>query len=283
MSPHRNSVTMSRMAPSDRGCRPSTASAVGGSVVAMATTAEWRRHAVADRPKASGAGLLASGFAAAFVLVFLVPPFTPFAFSPDPDLRWGDVLDFATPVVMLPAYWLLLRHGRPALPRWESIVFLALAAVWVEGQGVHLAANAIGHHVSSGPGAGLTSLFDEKVGHLLWHSAALAIPLLVVLRSIPGAEPVAAASDKVSGVVAGIVYGFGFFLIAVEGTTAILAAAGGLVIAAVAWRRGAAALLARPTAAVFGVGYPVMLILLGVWFAYWGGRLPEFSSLGLIK
>lgn len=83
--------------------------------------------------------------------------------------------------------------------------------------------------------------------------------------------------------VAAAVYGFAFFLIAVEGATGILAAAGSIVILAVALRHGLAAFRRNPTATVIGAGHALTLVLLGVWFVYWGGSLPEFSSLGLIK
>jgi hypothetical protein len=232
-------------------------------------------------PQPAGDWILLT-FAAAFAVVFLLPPFTPFAFAPDPQLRWGDVLDFATPVVMLPMYWLVLSHRRVAPVRWEMVIFLVLGAIWIEGQGVHLAANAIGHHPAPGAAHSVTELFDEKVGHLLWHGAALALAVLIVVRGIEAVSG-RARSTRLTVGLAALVYGFAFFLIAVEGATAILVAAGSIVIVALALRDGPRALLHRPTAAFFGGSHTLTLVLLGAWFVYWGGRLPEFSSLGLIK
>jgi hypothetical protein len=42
-------------------------------------------------------------------------------------------------------------------------------------------------------------------------------------------------------------------------------------------------LLASPVLAMFGLGYPVALALFTIWFVYWGGHLPQFSEIGLIK
>ncbi len=243
------------------------------------------QHAGARAERGSlGAGVLALAFAVVFLVVFLAPPFTPYSLPGTDGLaRWGDALDMLTPLVMLPAYWLVLAHARPSVPRWQTLTFLVLGALWIEGQSIHLAANSIGHLLTGGRADQLTSFYDEKLGHLMWHGAALALSAMLVfvgLRAWP-ASPRRGA--QLLGVLAGIVYGFGFFLIAVEGTTSILAAAGAAVVTAIAWHRGRRALLERPLAAVFGVGYPVLLVLLAVWFAYWGGSLPEFSSLGLIK
>ena len=215
--------------------------------------------------------------------MFLAPPFTPGAFPADGLLRWGDVIDFATPVVMLPIYWIVLSHRRGALPRWEVFVFLVLGAIWIEGQAIHLAANSIGHQPATGTGRELTELYDEKIGHLLWHGAALALAGLVVIRRLANAAETTATSPRLLGLASAAVFGFALFLVTVEGATAILAAGAGLVVVALAVRRGLGAMLRDPIVTVFGAGHALMLVLLGTWFVYWGGRLPEFSALGLIK
>src|SRR5206468_2699158 len=59
------------------------------------------------------------------------------------------------------------------------------AAAWVEGHGIHLAANAIGHLLKDqpGPAQDLTEFWDERFGHYLWHSAALGLTALVLVRA----------------------------------------------------------------------------------------------------
>lgn len=222
-------------------------------------------------------------FALAFLAVFLAPPFTPGAFPPYPLLRWGDVIDLATPIVMLPAYWVVLSHRRPAVPPWEVVVFLVLGAIWIEGQAIHLAANSIGHQPATGTGRELTEFYDEKLGHLLWHGAALALAAFVVIRRLEHAAETAASHPRLVGLASAAVFGFALFLVTVEGATAILVAGGGLVVVALAARRGPAVMFRDPIVTLFGAGHALMLVLLGTWFVYWGGRLPEFSSLGLIR
>ena len=79
----------------------------------------------------------------------------------------------------------------------ELLVFLVIAIVWVEGQAIHLATNAIGDVFSPGPArdafyateAGdLDHWFDEGLGHWLWHLAwaALSILMLVAGDRPPG-------------------------------------------------------------------------------------------------
>ena len=227
-------------------------------------------------------GWLSLGFAAGFLAVFLAPPLAPYAFGPYPLMRWGDAIDMLTPLIALPLYWLVVNHGRPALPRWQVLAFLVVAAIWVEGQAMHLAANSIGHLVETGRAGTLAAFYDERLTHILWHGAALALSALATAGALER-PPAASRGARALGVAAAAVYGFAFFLIAVEGATAVLAAAGGLLVTGLALRHGPRALLSRPTLAVFGAGYPVMLALLGIWFAYWGGSLPEFSALGIIK
>ena len=217
------------------------------------------------------------------MVVFLAPPFTPWQFAPYPLLRWGDILDLATPLVMLPMYWLLLSHGRRRLGAWEMAAFLVLGAIWIEGQSIHLAANAIGHLVERDAAGDLTEFLDERLGHDMWHGAAVALAGLVALRGLDPGTPRVAGGGRALGLVAAAIYGLAMFLISVEGGTAVLALAGGAVVTGIAARRGLQVMLSHPKSTLFGVGYPVMALLLGIWFVYWGGRLPEFSSIGLIK
>ena len=81
--------------------------------------------------------------------------------------------------------------------RGELLVFLVIAIVWVEGQAIHLATNAIGDVFSPGADRGafyateagdLDHWFDEGLGHWLWHLAwaALSVLMLVAGDRPPG-------------------------------------------------------------------------------------------------
>ena len=230
----------------------------------------------------SRAAVLALTFAIAFIVLFLAPPFLPYRFDPYPLINWADVVDLLTPLILIPLYWLLaLQVGMPRSVPWV-VTFLALAAAWVEGHGIHLAANAIGHLLKNqpGPALDLTEFWDERFGHILWHSAALGLSALVLVAGIRADLPPVAGRSM--AVVAGLVYGFALFLIGDEGGTAVLMIVFGVAFVfatLAAWRRA----FASPILTMFTTGYGAVVLLFAAWFVYWGGRLPQFSELGWIK
>lgn len=226
--------------------------------------------------------LLAAGFAVAFVVMFLAPPFTPYKFPLYTQIAWADVIDMFTPVVLIPLYWLLLRDAGPLSDR-ESILFAVLAAVWVEGQGIHLAANSIGHLVPAGsPGYDVTEFYDENLSHYMWHAGIVALTAFAVWRQWR-AEPPPAAERPLLTVAAALLYGFAWFLVIDEAGTPPLGVtfAVALTLFAALWgrRRG----LRQPVLALFLGGSAFSVLLFAIWAAIWHGQLPQFSHLGLIK
>ena len=226
--------------------------------------------------------VLALTFAVAFIVLFLAPPFLPYTFSPYPLINWADVVDLATPLLLIPLYWLLFIASGAAMGGRVMIAFLVLAAAFVEGHGIHLAANAIGHLLrdQAGPARDLTEFWDESFSHYLWHGAVLGLSGLALISSErtssgrAGIDPMAIA--------AAVIYGFALFLIGDEGGTGpmvILFAAAFLAGSWVVRER----VLASPVLTMFAGGYALALVLFGIWFVYWGGRLPQFSEIGLIK
>ncbi len=228
-------------------------------------------------------GALAILFAVAFIVLFLAPPLLPYTFAPYPLIHWADVVDLLTPLVLIPLYWLLFAPATaPSSTRW-TVAFLVLAAAWVEGHGIHLVANAISHlnQAQPGPAHDLTKFADETFSHYLWHAAALALSALVLVRRWRWPGP--AGGPWWPGIVAAAVYGFAIFLIGDEGGTPPLVIPFAAAVTLIAILIGRRRLLASPVLAMFGLGYPVALALFAIWFVYWGGRLPQFSEIGLIK
>ncbi|MGB3701839.1 MAG: hypothetical protein WA997_11265 [Anaerolineales bacterium] len=73
-------------------------------------------------------------FAIALAFFILAPAFLNQPFTPNPHLKLADVLDLFTPLVIIPLYFLLLYYGSSQVPGLKNtIVFLVLAALWVEG------------------------------------------------------------------------------------------------------------------------------------------------------
>ena len=112
------------------------------------------------------------GFSVAFAALIILPAFLGQPFFLYPLMKRGDALDLLTPIVLIPLYYLLyLRSDARPLSVRETVLFLALAALWVEGQGMHLAANSIGHHFGDlqSDAAKLSHAYDEHISHYMWH------------------------------------------------------------------------------------------------------------------
>jgi hypothetical protein len=140
----------------------------------------------------------------------------------------------------------------------------AAAVAYSQGQGIHLAANAI---AADAPGDA-AHLWDEVVGHYVWYGglAGIVAGLALGIGGLP--RPVSPVRHVLA-----LLFGFNVFANSVEGGTAVL----GLVtsVAFVTWglrRRGRAAELLIPA-------YTVAAIGLVAWGVYWRGW-PQFSELG---
>jgi hypothetical protein len=176
--------------------------------------------------------------------------------------RWADWLDLLTPyAVLLPAAVSLRLRGPVGLPVWA--VYAAGAVTYVEGHGIHLAANSIGN-VAPGPAA---HLWDEVVGHYLWYSGWI----LVLTALAMAFGPVAVPRGPLPYALA-ILLGGTAATNALEGGTAVLglASAGAFVVAGWLGRHGLRRMLV--------VAYvPTIVVLIG--YGLWHGGFPQPSQL----
>ena len=223
-------------------------------------------------------------FSVLFAVFIILPGLLSKQFGPYPLLKNGDILDLFTPLVLIPFYWLLFQIGRDKEPGWgEIMVFLILVALWIEGQGMHLAANAIGH-LTKGMGGSdietLTHFLDEVLSHYLWHVGLVGLSALLIYRQWKNPfENERSGTGYV--ITAGIIHGFNYFLTIVEAATTPLGVpfAVLVVIAALVW--GRKELARQPILTFFFVAYLVATLFFLGWGIYWGG-LPEFSQVGII-
>ncbi|MGB9299191.1 MAG: hypothetical protein WCD51_01215, partial [Anaerolineae bacterium] len=75
-------------------------------------------------------------FSVAFAVFFMGPPVLSTQFGLYPLMKLADVFDLLTPLILIPLYWLLYQVGQEKRPGLrESMVFMVLAALWVQGQG----------------------------------------------------------------------------------------------------------------------------------------------------
>lgn len=223
-------------------------------------------------------------FTIAFAVFIVTPAFLGGPFPPYPRMSGGDALDLLTPLVLLPLYWRLFRTAseRPPTGR-QVLLFVGLAALWAEGQGMHLVANSIGRltqAMADQPAGALTHFYDERLSHYMWHLGLVGLSALLIHRqwTAPG--------DRRSGLgltaAAGILHGFNYFITVVEATTAPLGVPFAIGVVGFTLLKGRRELRRQPILAFFFVAYLMASLCFLGWGLYWRG-LPEFSEVGIIR
>ena len=223
-------------------------------------------------------------FSVTFAVFLLAPAFLGGQLPIYPLMTWGDAFDILTPLVLLPLYWLLFWYGSgEKLKLGESLIFVVLAAMWAEGQGMHLSANSIGRLLEEsnhGDAFILTSFYDEKLSHYLWHLGIVGLAALLIY--VGWRKPTGEDRIMWSMIVpAGIIHGFTFFLIVIEAGTAPLGIAFVLLLPLVVLIWGRDKLKSQPLISFYLISCLVAILFFAGWGIYWSG-LPEFSEVGII-
>jgi hypothetical protein len=225
------------------------------------------------------------GYAVALAVLLLVPPFLTASVGPPTGFTGQEAVDLFTPLIVIPLAWYVfdLTGG---LGRVGLLAFLIIGAVWIEGQAIHLAANAVGDavppdateaFVRTAPGE-LNHWLDETLSHWMWHIAWVALSILL-LAAATRTQSASAAGTSLTAAAAGFVHGATFFVVTVEGVTTVLGIPASIVLllwsASLARRR----LGSRPVVVFFLVASVVTLVGYAGWAALHGGTLPEFTKL----
>ncbi len=219
-------------------------------------------------------------FALLFAVFIIAPAFLSAQFAPYPLMKNGDVLDLLTPLVLIPLYWLLFQiHPHCPPSQKEMLIFLLFAALWVEGQGMHLVANSIGHLTLSSAAsesAQLTHFYDEILSHYIWHFGLVGLSALLIARQWQNPLTKSPSGLRFE-ITAGIIHGFNYFVDIVESATTVLGIpfAVGVVLFTLIW--GRQHLRQQPILAFFFVSYSIACLFFLGWGFYWGG-FPEFSQ-----
>jgi hypothetical protein len=224
----------------------------------------------------------------AFILIII---FLRIVFPLYPLVSYQDVFSILTPLVFIPIYWLLFRlSAKTKTSLGQEIAFIALAVIWVEGQGIHLSANSIDNlidalartqvlNIKTTDIYQLTYFFDERLSHYLMHIGMLGLAALLVYHE--WRSPAEVATTWWAAILAGIIYGFSYFCIFIEGQTVALGLPFGLLLVLFAIIKGRSKLAQRPLLAFFFITCLVAVLLFTVWGAYRGGFL-QFSDVGLL-
>ena len=247
------------------------------------------RSGSSSSPRADWQPTALLAYAVALAALLLVPPYLKASVGPPQAFTLQEAADLFTPLVVIPLAWLVFDlaggFGRRGL-----VAFLVIAALWVEGQGIHLAANAIGDAFPPGgaetfyttaPGD-LDLWLDETLSHWMWHVAWVALSILVLAAATrAGGLPMGRVSTMAA--VAGIVHGVTFFIVSVEGVTALLGIPASILILAWSVLVGRRGLARQAVVTFFLVATVVTLIGYLGWGALHDWTLPEFSKVGLFS
>lgn len=240
----------------------------------------WSRPgAFGDSVRPVPVALVLLGFAAALAVFLLVPPFLQGQVGSVVGFTGQEAADVLTPLIAMPLLVLAVElTGR--LRTRDRVLLAAFVAMWVAGQGIHLAANAIGDVLPEGapreafyataPGA-LDHWLDEVLSHWLWHVGWVGLlgVLLVVGSRMGGGARQAGRTGAVIAAVAGALHGFTWFVVTDEGETwplAIPATTVLLLLAVVLRARGGE----RAITTFVIVGSLVTLALYAAWIVLAG-------------
>ena len=229
-------------------------------------------------------------YAVALALFLLVPPLLKTSVGPPKWFTLQEAVDLFTPLVVLPLAWVVLDRAGD-LGRHGIVAFVLIAIVWVEGHGIHLAANAIGDAFEvparklfyATPAGDLDNWLDEVLSHWLWHIAYVALAVLMLWHG-RGAAPIVGRAASATTALAGFVYGATFFIVTVQGGTAELLGIPASILF-LAWsvaeiRRGPQG---RAIVTFFLVSSVVTLVgyAAWAWINHW--TLPGFYEVGLVS
>ena len=229
-------------------------------------------------------------FALSTLLFILVVVFLRFAFPPFPLMSYQDVVGLLPPLVFIPIYWLIFRHATTETSLGQEVAFMMLAALWVEGQAIHLAANSIdnliaalarNHVIDITPTDvyRLAFFFDEHLGHYLMHVGMLGLAALLIYRE--WRKPVEPVTMRWAIRLAGVIYGAVYFCLFIEGGTVALGLPFALVVILIAAIAGRKVIQKRPLLAFFALSSLVAIALFAGWGLYWGG-FPQFSEVRML-
>ncbi len=195
----------------------------------------------------------------------------------------GDALDLFTPFLLLYIVYKLYKkvHINSFANHYTKYVdfLLILGAIaFVEGHGMHLAANAIFRHLqtTATPLYKLTYFFDETLGHILWDGGLLLVAIGLMLSS-RNQQGILYANQVTLITLAALLYGFTYFVNAVEGQTVVFTFPAAIILPILIILNADRDIVAL----FFLFSFLISDLLFVVWWI-WHFGFPQFSELGWI-
>jgi hypothetical protein len=184
----------------------------------------------------------------------------------------GEWIDLLTPFAVIgAAAATLIALGVPSTAL--AVAFLA-SLLYVDGHGIHLAANSIAAEPLTGEAERVADFWDERFSHVEWHVGWIALLASFCLAE-RGTSDRPLRLDRRTRVATALMLGFTFFTNTVEGGT------WWLELAAAAFFVGWAVRDRRQLLVTCAAALTLGAALIGAW-AVWQGGLPQFSEADLI-
>jgi hypothetical protein len=213
------------------------------------------------------------------------------------SLTLGDVIDFATPWVVIPAAFFVfsrifrIESGKQLPSGFQiaasKILLGAGFILYVGGHGLHLSANSIARLIDKAQNPELfhaVYLWDEIISHYMWDAGVYLIAIAMIVASFRRSHKSLSVPSILFISVGALLYGFTFAVNSVEGQTIVFAIPaaifGGAACVGLRWKNSRPE-RNNPVTLFFLVAYSITLILL----VYLGIRypgFPQFSELGWI-
>ena len=209
-------------------------------------------------------------------------------------LTGGDLLDFFTPFAFIAAAYFLYHRLKDLEPNEEKprkrkkntarVLLITGFILFVDGHGIHLAANSIAKYVQNVPNSDIfraVYLLDEVISHFMWDGGVFLISLAFIVLAVSTKQSPTTKTQSFLILSGAVLYGFTFTVNGIEGQTVLFtfpAAGLGCILSFLLNIREKNK---NQVLLFFMLGYFLSLML----FAYWGishGEFPQFSELGWI-
>ncbi|MDH4222513.1 MAG: hypothetical protein OEV55_03120 [candidate division Zixibacteria bacterium] len=207
----------------------------------------------------------------------------------------ADLLDMLTPFVMIFLIYILYRILSPyvmgnsdsTVKSKVKILLIFGAITFVEGHGMHLSSNALSRHLmgmKDFPVYNLNYFFDEILSHIFWDGGIVLLSIGLILLGFNLNQKEELNPKPVLIVFAFLLYGFTFFVNAVEGQTIVFTFPLAIILPLSIWLVSSHKGNLFTRNAVLSFYFFAYILALGL-FIFWGisqNGFPQFSELGWI-
>lgn len=149
------------------------------------------------------------------------------------NIRLQDILTMINPLILVPYFYSVAlvdeNHevaSRP--PPKHQVLFLLCTIIYVHGDGMHLAANAIHRYdeeIESEDALDVIELYDEELGHYYPYIGLMLLHIIWLVRQsmwpFERKEDLSFCRQHWSVILCGLIHGFSLFINFVEGRFAI--------------------------------------------------------------